>query len=456
MSTIIGLIVALALAGSLVYVLLRPRYAFLLVLLFFPLEQVVQAWVPWLMRVPWLLNVAVALTSATAAGMLLIRGQRPFRGLNNLQTWATCGLYFLVLFGMLHTPSRDAAKYFVIDNGLPYWALMLGVLPLLILSLDDFYKMLVPFMVIGSIISVLILANPNASVYGGRLTLEFVAASGEVFRGNPLVVSELGMMVAVVAALLVTRQGTAGALLLRAACFLAGMAVMLASGSRGQAIAMVVAVVALIPFAYTIRDMRQFLLLSVSGLFIVVLGYVSIVLFVSDETAARWTGESVGVGAKVRFESIVNMFGAFMSSPGSWLFGLGTNSYNAFFRPVDGSFTYPHNLFIEVLTEEGFLGLGFLCLSLWAVWKGWRWIWTAAKDDRAMRSAAAILGAFALVALLQALKQGTFTSIPLPFYIFLVVNKMARAEQMAMAEAESEPSRDEAEYVAALTYASRG
>lgn len=455
MTTIIGVIIAIGIVLALAYTLLQPRYAFLLVLLFFPLEQLVQAYVPMLMRVPWLLNVAVAAAAGTAAVMHFVRRQHPFMGLNNAQTWAVAGLWVLMMFGILWTPAFDVAWEFAIVQGLPYWFLMAGILPLLIRDLDDFRRMLVPYMIFGAIISFLILINPNASVMGGRLTLEFAAASGEMFRGNPLVVSELGCLVAVVAALLVTDRHSTSMLAVRAACFLAGTAVMLASGSRGQAVAMVVAIVFLIPFAYRVRDPRQFVIMAASGMFVLVLGLLAVKLFVSDETAARWTGEALTRNTRGRFEMSWNMVLVLLEHPGAWLFGLGTNSYSGYF-PFDES-KYPHNLVGEVLTHHGVVGFALLCVSLWAAWRACLWLWKANRDQAGMRSAAAIVGAFALVNLLQSLKQGTFTSIPTPFYFFLVACKIATAERMgAAARRGTEHVMTDEEYAAALAYTGRG
>lgn len=448
----IGVLIALGIAGAIAYTLLQPRYAFVLVLIFFPLEQICEAYIPLLGRVHWLLNVLVGITAVIAAGLNLLRGQRPFLGLNNGQTWAVGALYALVLLGVPMSPSVEGAMQLAVREGIPYWILLMGVLPLLIGGLDDFRKMLPPYMLVGAVLSLLILINPHSSVQSGRLTVEIVNAAGEVERGNPLAVSELGAMVCVVSALLATRAGAMPLLVLRGACFLAGCAVLLASGSRGQAIAMVLAVVAFIPLAYRIRDPRQFVLMAASGLFVLVLGYVAIKLAVGHETAERWSAKSLSVNAMGRVEYSMGMFEAFLSHPGSWLLGLGTSAFN-YYMPQEGGFSYPHNLVTEIVTEHGIVGFSLLCVSLWAVWRGWIGLWRANKADPGLRSAAAILGAMALVNLIQSLKQGSFIGIPTPFYFFLVVNKIATREQAAGERVEREWLADQ-EYAEGLVYAS--
>ena len=195
----IGLLIAVALLISLLYVLWRPHWAFLLIILMYPLEQLLQSYLPTLITFGKAVNWAIGIVCLAAATMAIIRGQPVIRPAFNLASLSTIGLYIIVLAGLTWTPAPDYANETIRGN-FQYWGLLLVVAPLLLRDLEMFRRILTPLLALGTLVAVLIIINPKSSYYGGRLMLDLgMLDSG---GANPLALARLGGLMALVAALM--------------------------------------------------------------------------------------------------------------------------------------------------------------------------------------------------------------------------------------------------------------
>jgi hypothetical protein len=93
-------------------------------------------------------------------------------------------------------------------------------------------------------------------------------------------------------------------------------------------------------------------------------------------------------------------------------------------------------MIVQVLCEQGLIGLTLVGVAAWYSFKsGWR-MWDMYRNDVAMRSCVAILGAICAYEFLLSLKQGSFIASGAPFAWWLVLAKIATREEILAAEAD--------------------
>lgn len=418
------LVAALAVAGVIV-MLLRPHWAFVLVITMWPLEQLLQSYLSVLARFNQLFNYFVGIIALVAVVMRLSRRQDVLSAYWNPATFLTLLLYFLWAIGIIYSPGRDhAAEGFLFS--LRYQILLLVILPLIIVDIFEFRKMLTGFMLVGSLIAILIMLNPTTSYYSGRLSLDLGMAGAHYERGNPLALAELGGLLALVAALIRPASVSPFFNILRITAFVAGMGLAIASGSRGQVLAACATGVLFFPVARKLASPKQFFFTMI-GLGTLILGlFVMFKLFISDQNRARWDTFALTRDLIQRFDMVWVLFSAYLANPASWLFGLGTSAYVVY--STDRHTVYPHNVIAEVVCEQGLAGAIVLLLITVLTIKYGRRLWEMYRDDAVMRATIACLFAICLFYLLLSLKQGS-VAYPAPFYWWLILSKLSYQEQ---------------------------
>lgn len=419
------------------YVLWKPRWAVVLIIVLFPFEQLLATYIPQLLARRWLFNIMVGVVALLAVVLRFFRREPLASGFKNPVTYLVATLYALAAVGLLYTPSRGEAVAYM-RFGLSYFGLYLVLMPLLVQDIYDFRRLLTGIMLAGTVIAALILLSPQTTYYAGRLFVELATDADAGGRANPLATAELGGLIALIAVLI--RYERAGFLLnlLRAAALVLGLGLAIGSGSRGQVLAAVTAGVLFYPIARKVANPRQFFLGAV-GFAVLALGiYLTFKLFIGEQNRERWAVYAMIQDAAGRFDRIWLLLGPYMSSPGHWLFGLGTNAFSSFDPAREG--TYVHNLAAEVLGEQGLVGAVVLGASMYFTYRyGYR-LWACYRDDPLMRSTAAILAGICAYALILSLKQGSFIADPAPFYWWLVLAKIARHEQSMTAGWSAEPA----------------
>jgi len=300
---------------------------------------------------------------------------------------------------------------------------------LLLLNIAEFRQMLGGIMLLGAVVAVLIMANPNSSYHSGRLVLDLgMVGMGLSQHGNPLALGEMGGMIALMAALIRPARASLPYNLLRATAFIAGMGLAIGSGSRGQVLAAGICGVAFFPAARRLASVKHFFF-GVIG-FAVLLGGIYLVfkLFVGQQNQQRWEVFGMLRDTSLRLTYVWELLAEWLAHPESWLFGLGTNAYVAISPDRDA--TYVHNIAAEALCEHGIVGGVLFVAIMWLTVRNGYSLWSAHKNDDSMRSVVAILLAICTYYLLLSLKQGSLSS-PTPFYWWLVLAKCAAQERLA-------------------------
>jgi len=430
MAAIIGYILLLSVGVGLLYTLKQPRWAFMLIVLQFPMKQLMQSYSPFLASQGFVINVAIMLVACAAVMVRVFRREPVMLGFRNPVANCVLGIYLLGIAGIVFTPVPTSA-FNMFVNGAPYFVEMLLVLPLLLLDVRDFRRMLTFMMIMGVAITFLVFINPAAKIESERLTLDLgrnIGASG--YKSNPLALAEMGGMIALVAALIAYEGKSQVLIVLRIAALLSGLGLAIASGSRGQVIAAAGMAVLFYPVARKVKDIKQFFLL-VGG--IGVLGglvFATFKLFISTENAARWDIGLMIDSMGERAGRVGMLVSAYIENPGSWIQGLGTN-YFSYITGNEGE--YCHNILVELATENGLIGLAlFLATCFFTIRECVR-LFKIHADNPSMRAASALLMAIWAYNMFLSLKQGCNWTLPTQWCWALVIAKISRYEQAVAA-----------------------
>lgn len=408
----------------------RPHWAFALVMLMFPLKQVLQTYIPQVVLYGWAFSGLIAGVTAVAVAVRLVRERFDLRSFWNPVTGCTYGLFAMVFVGVAYTPSPDTARSLISGNW-PYIVMFMVFVPLLLRSVEDFRRTILPTVVMGGMVGLGILLNPAARFQGGRLVLDIGREFGVGdYVGNPLAVADLGAVITIMAALLVPVRAGAVVNVMRIAGICLGLGIAVASGSRGQVIAAALVGVLLYPMARQVKDVKQFFLTAggvgvLAGFLLVIFQAVTSNANIAD----RWSQDFWASGGEDRVQRSLRSLTAYMESPGSWLQGLGTNAYTAYVpKKPDVAYEYPHNLTIEIVTEYGVIGTVFYVVAtILTGLMGWR-LWKLYREDKVGRSAVVVLLGLTLAAWLIAHKQGTFIGLCQPFVWYVVLARIAKEE----------------------------
>lgn len=423
-----------ALAGAL-YLLWRPQWVFVMVIAMFPLEQLLQVYVPAFGGRGTLFNYLVGGMAVAAVALRVMRRDSILLGAKNALLIVVVLIYTLWVAGIFYTPAHEVAVNGAII-GYPYIILLVVFLPLLVLDIFEFRKLITGLMLIGSAIAVLIITNPNSSYYSGRLYLDLgMLDTADRQTGNPLALGELGGMLALSAALIKPVKASQLFTLLRISAFVCGFGLAIGSGSRGQVLAAAIAGILFYPMARKIANPKQFFV-SVAGFAVLILGlYIVFKMFIGAQNEQRWNAFAMLRDTTQRMDMVMALLGAYLASPQNWLFGLGTNAFASIGHNKD--VLYVHNVVAEMLCEHGLVGAALFAFAVTITAKYGRRLWSQYRDDPSMRATVALLLAICTYALFLALKQGSI-SYPAPFFWWLVLAKLAKHEEHLMLAAAPE------------------
>lgn len=419
--------VCLALVGV-GLVLSRPHWALLLIVIMYALEQLLQSYVPLFRTHYALFNYGVAMLAGFAMLLRIAKGEPVGSGMKCAAIGLIYTQFLLWLLGMLYSPAPDVALLHLQANW-PYMLLLLVVMPLLVVELPEVRQVMIGLLVVGPIIAVLLIVNPNSSYHAGRLVVDLgMVGEGREQFGNPLATAELGGVMALVAALIQPSVRARGFTLLRTIAFVCGLGLAIGSGSRGQVFATVVAGVIFYPVAKRVNNVRSFFLTAI-GLLVLMGGvYLTFKLFIGEQNQRRWDIALMVEHVTLRFDMASSFLQEYIARPSHWLFGLGTNSWTLVSGASDTRGNYVHNVAVEILCEQGIFGAAVFVISGVLALQEGRRLWALHADDPALRSTTAILLALSAYTLFLSLKEGSITAA-MPFYWWLILVKVSRHER---------------------------
>ena len=414
MTALIGAISTLLVVTLLVGAVLRGSWAFALVAIMFPLEQLLQSSNPLFIQVPWLFNLLVGLACMACLILKPARG-RTYEAAFNPGVIAASLLVMMAFASLLWSPQSDDASA-IIRSSLPPFILGIIIVPLLLDGLDDFEESIRVILVAGPIIAAGILFNPSSRNVWGRLILDLGS-----FKSSPLALSEMGGTL-VILAVLFSWKSSRG-LTIRLTAALLGAALFFASSSRGQVIFSGLVSVAFYPMAYRLANVGSFVL---NSMILAILGSVAVLgaqLFAQSGSDRRWA--LAGRDALERLRMVTDFLGTWASQPAAWLVGFGNGAFYA----MGLGDVYVHNTYVEALAELGIIGFAMLILVTWFGLRGaWR-LFDGWRESPRDRNLSAVLLAMLAYQILLSFKQGSFMGEKHLLMLFVVATRLSMLDQ---------------------------
>lgn len=388
----------------------------------YPLEQLLQSGGGIFLSSPALANALIAGIASVAATKVVLRAPRPLLGYLSSTWLAIVLIYSWSCISLLWSPSATSGGELIL-GGLPYFVLFILIAPLLATDLASIRKFTNAFLMLGTVIAGALVINPEFRSSSGRQVFMLTGSS----MSNPLVTGELGGSLIIIAAL-VRGDGLAPIVTLaRFIAFPLGLALALQSGSRGQLIAAVIVVVVCYPLSRKIASVAGF----VGATLLLVVGYVAISALapalLTGYGLTRWEAGNLERGISGRLNNSLDLIGAQLQEPMSWLIGLG---YNAFESVSDGRADgYSHNLSVDVLSE---LGVPCFALYVWTlamVGRSAHQLMGGVANDPPKRSTVAILLALALYQFVLMHKQGYLWGAGACFMYMIIIRRVSQRER---------------------------
>lgn len=232
--------------------------------------------------------------------------------------------------------------------------------------------------------------------------------------GNPLAIGALGGSMFFLAAYFTSNRFKLFNVLKWA---IAALALMLAirSGSRGQALGAVIALLAFWPIAFRLHNLRAYFLLGLG----IVLIFAATVWGIETywSSSGRWSEEGMAESADGRIYRSGKIYEYWFTTPATMFFGVG----NSASKYLIG--TYSHFLPADILCEEGIAGLLiFLGMLFLSIKKGWNSLKLVGRDPRLRMQLAILCGALFYNFLLS-LKQGNLVGNTLLFMWAILIAK---------------------------------
>ena len=407
---------------------LRPPVAIAALGSLFALKQLGSASHGWLAANAAATNYAVALIAGLALvrrllqGRLLRQGAPPLMGI-------VLALYGYMLVSLMWTPVGKLIGG-LWGHDYPYMVLLVGIAPWLVATTEELQLAFAWFAAVGG---VLILTLLLALRWGDRGLI--VTTGALLDETNPLAIADVAGAVALCALFIVSKRRNVFVTLARLACAALCVVAIIRSGSRGQLLAVCVAILLMIPVAYPLTRLKG-TGSALLGLLAVGLGIAWGVGHYVHWYDERWAqGQEVGDVAG-RWSMVSALLQAWRQHAVSVIFGMGNS---ASFLPSIAGF-YPHNVPLEILGEEGLIGFSMYLAMIWLLlaWavRGLR----AVGDATQRRGLLAIAFGCFIFALITTFKQGNaYGSVT--FFMFAMLAARA-AQQVARTTARANTARD--------------
>lgn len=402
----LGIGVYIGIVGTLaVWCLARPSVILSMIFLLFALDQ-------WGFALASGYLPSAAFTNYLAAGMtalaivILFMFGKPHRFLSGPVFWLVVALFSYALVSILWVtvPGKALGLWGV---SFQYLVVFLLGAPLLIQDIEDLE---IPMR------ALLLLGTPF--IFCLNFLLEWgyrgFIVNGEVTR-LPLALAQYGGYMMIVGALFGPKHSYW--VLLRIAAVVLGALLIVKTGARGQFISATLCGAVLFGLGRTgFSPIKLALATAFASVFVVIAYFGAISYMKSDPTlqatAGRWSidrlTEDYGERS-IRVLRIEAMLDAWKESPGTMVIGLGNSaSYDPNITDCTSPIgCYPHNLPIEILTEEGLIGfLIYVAIILYVGVAAVRAISDPSVDDD-HKGALKVLFAFMIFELILSLKQGS-------------------------------------------------
>lgn len=429
-------ILTIAIFSLIVFVLLIstlrvPSTALSSVICMFAIEQWVQGNSVFFVQNSSLVNLIIGVLVVIAVVAGFFRGARLFDRYPSV-AWVTVILFFYALVSLGWVTRQDIAlaKW---NERAPYVITVLLLAPLLVSRIEDFRRVFLSTLLLGALMTFLLL-------FTVKWEYRFVVLAGSSHfnsYGNPLAPATMAGNVICIALLYRFQKGslilTVFRWLLAASCLF----LILKSGSRGQFVAALLALLIGWPLSRRARGLAGFSsFMGVGAITFGAIWFLNIFLsgelgeddraFLAQAMKNRWSEDAMLESIGGRLAQTGQLLSFWLQSSVSIVFGLGNSaSYDPDLLGI-----YPHFVPGEILAEEGIIGLIlYFCILLLSI-KNIRNTYKAVKHNEQQRGMLAIIVSVLTYSFVLSLKQGSMLG-NLSFFLWVML--LGRFERSVIA-----------------------
>lgn len=387
----------------------------------FGLEQLGQASHPFFSQHQAFTNVLIGGILALAVGVRCLKGERIFAQYPGVG-WIVLALFSYALASAIWVRRPELTIEIWFGRG-PYVFTFLVLTPLIIASARDFEVATKSIILIGTTVTIFLL------VFVSWDARSIVLEGG---HGNPLAVSQMAGMVALVAILGNPWANSKIWQVVRWAVVAVCLILVIRAGARGQLLGVLIVTFVCWPISRRIQNPGQVLLMiGLIGFLAAVTSY-GLQEFWAKQSSyyaggSRWSEQAMHGAMSGRLEQALILVRLWYGSPETVLFGLGNSA--SFDPRVLGM--YPHFVPLEILAEEGLIGFLAFLLILLATLQNIIYCYRKTRETPLERPLLAALAAMFLYALLLALKQGSLLNNLELFMFAILLGKYKRISEVS-------------------------
>lgn len=428
MTTLIGYVLLLAMGIMIMGAVTRPTWALALLLIQYPLEQLIQSYVVYFVYHNEFFNVLVGLLGIASLSVKILTRPNALTAALNSVSLLSFLYYALASASVIWSPTQQSAVD-ILRPGLSYFIMFVVLSPLLIERMDQIREFLIVTLVLSAITAFLVLTNPAGDFVRGRFALRLGGIG--LKESNPLAMSDLAAFLVLTAATLNLR-GRGGVLVAaRIIGGILGTGLLIAASSRGQVVFAGFVALVFYPISVQVKNLGQFIFRAAGLLVLVGVLVVGARLFSKQAqgTEKRWDAAELSDAGSIRVHNMQVLLVEWIRKPQAWPVGLGTGGFAAYEKTSHEP--YVHNMIVEALGEFGILGFIFFGGALLGTATSGIRLMRMCWHDPDARAVAASLIAYNTFQFLISNKQGNVWVSTQMFTMFLV---MVRAERVLTRE----------------------
>lgn len=348
-------------------------------------------------------------------GLGILRAQpftfRPPRMLPWVQI-ATISLFFYAATSLFWSPAfgKGVEQW---NSFWPYIFLNVLFVPLLLRHSTDLQDGLSALLVLGTVLAIFVDLFVN---WDNRFIGTFWDPNETIW--DPLAFPQMAGYVSL-AAILLRHEKSWKWTVLKFIAIVASIVLVVKSETRGQFILMVTIPMVFLPFSRPEVNFKNYASWAIVGILLIIVSIYTFESFTSNPD--RWSSSRFQSDWDDRVHMVSRLLHHWWressGDPVTLILGLGNSA--SFASNIVGF--YPHNLTIEVLGEEGILGLGMLLFLLWV---SFRTIVTAhrlSKHDTVQLGIWATLAASFVFGFLLSFKQGSLVGSGTHIFLFVIL-----------------------------------
>ncbi len=355
----------------------------------------------------------VFMVALVGLGVLRARqfSYRPYQMIPWVKIVLTCLLLYAVLSLSWSPAFRIGVAQWIYS--LPYIILNVLLVPLLFRHSTDLQDGLSAALVLGTVLVTIFDLFAN---WDTRSVATFWDPSETIW--DPLAFPQLAGYVTLAAILLNPEKNWKWSAI-RFIAIASSIVLVMLSESRGPAILMVTIPMALLPFSRPMANVKNYVTWAFLGIGLGSISLYALNTFTSME--GRWSSSTIQSDWDLRVHGASQLLHHWWRTssgdPAVLFFGLGNSA--SFSQNIVGY--HPHMVTMEILGEEGILGVGIFLLLLWASFRTIRTAYRLSRQDTVQQGIWATLVGNFVFAFLGSFTEGSFVGSGPHIFSFVIL-----------------------------------